>query len=63
MGILFALLAVVCYLAFFIDWKELLDAAGLGGWVYVATFFALAVLITIIVSTPETAAVAPSVHH
>lgn len=62
MGIALALLAVVLYLAFLVDWPGLLDAAGAGGWVYLGTFAVLAVLLVIIVSTPETAPVAQAIH-
>ncbi len=63
MGIFFALLAVVAYLAFCVDWKGFMEAFSLGGWATIAVYIVLTVLIVAILSTPETAAVAPAVHH
>lgn len=63
MGIFFTLLAVVAYLGFFVDWKEFMGVFRLGGWATVGVYIVLTVLIVAILSTPETAAVAPAVHH
>ncbi|MDX9708283.1 MAG: hypothetical protein RBT64_01910 [Trichloromonas sp.] len=63
MGIFFALVAVVAYLGFFVDWKEFMGVFRLGGWATVGVYIVLTILIVGILSTPETAAVAPAVHH
>ncbi len=63
MGIFFALVAVVAYLGFFVDWKEFMGVFRLGGWATVGVYIVLTILIVAILSTPETAAVAPAVHH
>ncbi len=64
MGIFFVLVAVVAYLGFFVDWKEFMGIFRLGGWATVGVYIVLTILIVgILTTTPETAAVAPAVHH
>ena len=63
MSVFFILLAVVLYLAFLVDWANLRPVVKQGGWASFAVYIVLTVLIIYVVSTPETGAVAPPVHH
>jgi hypothetical protein len=64
MGIFFGLVFVVFYLALMVDWSEFMGVIRQGGWGVVATYIVLTILIVAIVtSAPETAAVAPVMHH
>jgi len=64
MGVFFALLFVVLYLVLVVDWTEFLGVIRLGGWAAIGVYIALTlVIITILAGSPETAAVAPVVHH
>jgi uncharacterized membrane protein YbhN (UPF0104 family) len=63
MGVFFALLFVVLYLALTVDWKECMGVIRQGGWAAIGVYLVLTVLIVAILTGPETAAVAPAVHH
>ncbi|WP_432822762.1 hypothetical protein [Trichloromonas sp.] len=63
MGVFFALLFVVCYLAFMVDWKEFMDVIRQGGWAAIGVYIVLTILIVGVLTAPETAAVAPAIHH
>lgn len=61
---LFLGIAFLAYLFLLIDWKGLRSALALGGWATACLYILLAILITtVLTSSPETAAVAPAVHH
>ena len=59
---LFIALAVVCYLFFFIDWKEFRSILAKGGWATLAIYCVVTVLIWYTLSAPQAVAHAP-VHH
>lgn len=44
-GVFFALF-VLCYLVFFVDWKELRDTLAQGGWASVVFYVVLIFLVT-----------------
>jgi len=54
----------LAYLFLLIDWKGLRTALALGGWATACLYLLLAILITsVLTSSPETAVMAPAVHH
>ncbi len=59
----FILLAVVLYLAFLVQWKDMGDVFGKGAWATIGVYIVLTILIIYVLSTPEGASVAPAVHH
>ncbi len=59
----FILLALVLYFAFLVQWKDLGTAFGNGAWATIGVYVALAIIITYVVACPESASVAPAVHH
>jgi len=63
MGVFFTLLFVVFYLAFMVDWKEFMGVIRQGGWAAIGVYIVLTILIVAVLTTPETAAVAPAMHH
>ncbi len=63
MGIFFTLLFVVLYLALIVDWKDLMGTIRLGGWATIGVYIVLTIVIFSVLTAPETAAVAPAVHH
>lgn len=61
---LFLGIAFLAYLFLLIDWKSLRAALAQGGWATACLYLLLAVLITAVyTSSPETAAMAPAMHH
>ena len=60
---LFLGIAFLAYLFLLVDWKSLRAALVQGGWATACLYLLLAVLITIVYSSPETAVMAPAVHH
>lgn len=61
---LFFGIAFLAYLFLLVDWKSLRAALAEGGWATACLYLLLAILITsVYTSTPETAAMAPAVHH
>jgi len=63
MGVFFTLLFVVLYLALTVDWKEFMGVIRQGGWAVIGVYIVLTVLIVAVLTGPETAAIAPAVHH
>ncbi len=63
MTAIFILLAVVLYVAFLVQWKDLGDVFGKGAWATIGVYVVLAILIVYVVACPESASVAPAVHH
>ncbi|MDZ4184482.1 MAG: hypothetical protein U1D97_05840 [Desulfuromonadales bacterium] len=53
----------LAYLFLLVDWKSLRTALAQGGWATACLYLLLAVLITIVYSSPEMAVMAPAVHH
>lgn len=60
---LFFGIAFLAYLFLLVDWKSLRVALAQGGWATACLYLLLAVLMTIVYSSPETAVMAPAVHH
>jgi len=60
---LFLGIAFLAYLFLLIDWKGLRTALAQGGWATACLYLVLAILITSVYMNPETAAMAPAVHH
>jgi hypothetical protein len=60
---LFFGIAFLAYLFLLIDWKSLRAALAQGGWATACLYLLLAVLMTIVYSSPEIAVMAPAVHH
>jgi hypothetical protein len=60
---LFLVIFFLAYLFLLVDWKGLRFALAQGGWATACLYLLLAVLITIVYSSPETAVMAPAVHH
>ncbi|MEJ2202372.1 MAG: hypothetical protein P8X63_15355 [Desulfuromonadaceae bacterium] len=64
MAIIFGLVFVVFYLGYMVDWSESLGVIRQGGWAAIGIYIILTVLIvSILTAAPETAAVAPAMHH
>lgn len=63
MGVFFGLLFVVFYLALMVDWSEFLGVIRQGGWVVIGVYIVLTIMIVGILNAPETAALAPAMHH
>lgn len=60
---LFFGIAFLAYLFLLVDWKSLRAALAQGGWATACLYLLLAVLMTIVYSSPEIAVMAPAVHH
>ena len=61
---LFFGIAFLAYLFLLVDWKSLRAALAEGGWATACLYLLLVILITAVyTSSPETAAMAPAVHH
>jgi hypothetical protein len=64
MGVFFGLLFVVFYLALMVDWKEFMGVVRQGGWGVIGVYIVLTIVIVgVVTSAPETAAVAPAMLH
>ncbi len=51
MGVVIALI-VICYLVFLIDWKEMREVLGQGGWAAVAIYIVVGIFIYSALLTP-----------
>jgi hypothetical protein len=61
MVVVFFVLAIAGYLGFLVDWRELKDVLGQGGWAALVLYVIITILIYAVLISP--AAVAVSTHH
>lgn len=59
----FIVLALAGYLGFLIDWKELRNVLGQGGWAAIGFYCVIGVLLVAVLASPEAASVPAAMHH
>lgn len=59
MAAVFIALAVILYLVLLVDWKNLMNALGEGGWVPIVLYAVITVLMVVVLTNPDIPHIAP----